>query len=141
MTLGLYDFYWFYQQWRWVQQQHEPTLSPIWRSLIFPYFYCYGLFRRVQQTHSMVCGPSSGWDPVVCAVLWVGLLLSSQLPQVPYIWLLKGVALLPIQARINQVNRAIAAKDAANERFSLGNFTAIGLGGGLMLASIAQSLR
>jgi len=46
LTLGFYELYWFYQNWRSIKIQEEKKLSPFWRA-IFSVFYCYTLFKRI----------------------------------------------------------------------------------------------
>ena len=45
VTFGLYQIYWFYQQWRHVQRRGE-RVHPALRTL-FAAIFCYPLFRRV----------------------------------------------------------------------------------------------
>ena len=47
VTFGLYEIYWFYQQWRHVQRRGE-RVHPALRTL-FAGFFCYALFRRVSS--------------------------------------------------------------------------------------------
>src|SRR6187401_1574907 len=47
VTFGIYEIYWFYQQWRHVQRRGE-RVHPALRTL-FAGLVCYALFRRVSQ--------------------------------------------------------------------------------------------
>src|SRR5215471_12386752 len=46
-TLGFYEYYWFYKNWRLIRDRGE-DVSPVWRT-IFTLFFCYSLFDRVRK--------------------------------------------------------------------------------------------
>ena len=127
-SLGIYEIYWFYRQWRCVRQREQSNISPFWRG-VFAVLFCYSLLRRIRETdvdaglrNALPAGPlATGW--ILLTVAW-------KLPD-PY-WLLTYFAvvfLLPVQSHINHMNEAAAPGHNANARFSAWNWVATVLGG------------
>jgi hypothetical protein len=77
VTFGVYEIYWFYQQWRHVQGRGE-RVHPALRTL-FAGLFCYSLFRRVSQD-ATARGIARAPSPVACAVAFVLLAITVQLP-------------------------------------------------------------
>jgi hypothetical protein len=47
-TLGIYDIYWFYRNWKYIAQTTGRKLSPVGRG-IFSIFFCHELFKNIGQ--------------------------------------------------------------------------------------------
>src|SRR5688572_22866085 len=77
VTFGVYEIYWFYQQWRHVQRRGE-RVHPALRTL-FAGLFCYALFRRVSQDATQR-GISHAPSAVLCAVAFIGLAITVRLP-------------------------------------------------------------
>jgi hypothetical protein len=45
-TLGLYQVYWFYEQWRHAAAQEDEDIWP-WARAVFGVLFCYPLFERM----------------------------------------------------------------------------------------------
>lgn len=125
-TLGLYQIYWFYQNWRLHRQRTGEKVSPVWRA-VFAVFFCYPLFLRIRdyeetsEDSKLLAGP--------LATAWIVPTLLSRLPD-PY-WLITFAsvfALIPVQSRINQLNAQFAPGHDPNTQFSVWNWLAIVLG-------------
>lgn len=126
-TVGLYQAYWFYKQWQHVRRR-EGHVSPFWRA-VFGVFFCYGLFTRVRDYNragvvprELAAGPlAAGW--IVSSVF-------GQLLPEPYFWLgvLTVAFMLPVQARINEINRQCVPGHDRNDRLTALNWLGIVLG-------------
>ena len=126
-TLGLYQYYWFYKNWRLVRDRTGENISPAWRA-VFTIFYCYSLFNRVRNHDSQ--SPASGLSAGALAAGWIVLTLLANLPD-PY-WLVYFVSifvLTNVQAAINASNLAASPNHDQNARFSAWNWVAVVLGG------------
>jgi hypothetical protein len=77
VTFGLYQIYWFYQQWRHVQRRGE-RVHPALRTL-FAAIFCYPLFRRV-SADAVDRGVPQVPSAVACAVAFVLLSMTWRLP-------------------------------------------------------------
>ena len=71
VTFGLYEIYWFYQQWRCVRLRGE-AIYPVVRTF-FAGLFCYALFRRVAESATTrgLPAPSPGWYTIVFILLSV----------------------------------------------------------------------
>lgn len=125
LTFSLYEFYWFYKNWQIEKQRERPEIMPFWRAS-FAFFFCYGLFRRVDEraaTHRLK-SIAAGW----LAAGWIMAILVGQFPQ-PYLFanLLTVFFLLPVQRAANGVNALEAPDHDPNGRFTLWNLMVIAL--------------
>ena len=102
-TFGLYELYWFYENWKLIKQRRRSDILPFWRAF-FAYFFCYQCFDEIREearklglTPLPPAGPlAAGW--IITTLLW-------RLPD-PY-WLvtfLSFVFILPVQAVANRIN-------------------------------------
>jgi hypothetical protein len=134
VTLGLYEVYWFYKNWKCVQRNGEDVIAPI-RAIFYP-IMSYALYRRVRDKGKdlgVSGGLGAGWLAVLTfigAMLW-------RLPD-PW-WLISLLAflpILPVQVVINDINRAVAPNADPNARFSGWNIFGIVVGGLLLILAI-----
>ncbi len=77
VTFGLYQIYWFYQQWRHVQRRGE-RIHPALRTL-FAGIFCYALFRRV-SADAAGRGIPRVPSAIGCAVAFILLSVAVRLP-------------------------------------------------------------
>ena len=135
VTLGLYQLYWFYQQWRRVRDGGE-NVSVVARSL-FGVLFSYSLFRRVIAS-APDAAPAAGAGAL--AVLYGLLCISSRLP-LPF----AAIALLSVLplAAIQRIASAVAEHDfpAAdpNRRLTAANWVAV-VAGSAFLAFVSHGV-
>jgi hypothetical protein len=119
LTLGLYQFYWFYQHWQTEKQREHPRIMPAWRSILV-YFFCYSLFQRINERAAAqrLGSVPAGW----LALGWILTSLMGELPP-PYAFaiFLTVFFLLPVQRLANAVNEREAPGHDPNDRFTLWN--------------------
>ena len=127
-TLGLYQLYWFYENWRLVRQRDRSGILPVPRA-IFGFFYCYSMFKRIRddgKAQGLPQPPGAG----MLATLWI---VSSIAWRLPGAWALAGVAswfaLLPMQAYANRINAKAAPGARLSARLTWLNWVAVVLGG------------
>jgi hypothetical protein len=120
-TLGLYQVYWFYQQWRRVRDSGE-DVSPLPRS-IFGVLFCYPLFKRMAESADAV---GASLSPGPLAVAYILLSVSWKLPM-PW-GLLSVLSVLPL-AVAQRVASAVAERDFPrddpNRRLTAANWLAV----------------
>ncbi len=137
-TLGLYETYWFYKNWKAVQERTGKEMSPFWRGVFGPW-WCFSLFKAVEAcaaAHRVKLWFAPGW----AAGVYFGLRACGRLPS-PY-WLLTFLALIPlvlVQRTCNDLNRTVAPEYATNDRFSALNVAGILLGAGLLIFPLVRS--
>lgn len=138
VTFGFYELLWFYQNWRAVKEHRRLNISPAARSLFAP-FFCFGLFKEIRRS-VLAAGLEPQFHPLGLAVLWIVLALSGRLPG-PYslLALLSPLALVPVQAAVNQLNQATSPSYEPNDRFTGWNIAGIVVGGLLLLLALVGS--
>ncbi len=136
-TLGFYQTYWFYKNWRLVKDREEPeagrtskVLFSIARTCL-PLFFCYALFTRIQDSadeHELRISLPAGF-------LTSGWIAASWLAGTsPLYWLafFSVLFLLPVQSAVNAINHAAAPAHDANRRFTAWNIAIILVAAGLL---------
>jgi hypothetical protein len=137
-TFGLYEFWWFYQNWRIIRMRTKEAIRPFWRTF-FAVLFCYQLFLRVRGHGPGL--PAAGLAAGPLAAAWIILTSLWKLPD-PW-WLVSFLAvfaLLPVQSAITKVNDAVAPGHAPNSRFSAWNWGAVAIGGPLFLLGVIATL-
>lgn len=138
-TFNLYTVYWFYKNWKHVNQHETDKVWPAVRAF-FAVFFCHSLFQRVrdfQRPSGEACDLAAGW----LAVFWIITTLLHKLPD-PYWWisLLAFVFLIPVQAEVNRLNTEVAPGHNPNARLSVLNWVVLVLGGPFVALAIVGTL-
>jgi hypothetical protein len=77
-TFGLYEIYWFYQQWQHVRRRSGESLQPALRTF-FAGLFCYSLFRRVAESAAARDLPAP--SPIWTTVVFIALSVTWQFPE------------------------------------------------------------
>jgi len=133
-TLGLYQVYWFYKNWKCVQNSGDKVSAPI-RAVFYP-LVSYPLFRRVRDRAA-----AAGVEGRLQAgLLALALFVLSMLWRLPDPWWLAGLAgflpMLPVQSAVNEINARLAPQADPNARFSGGNIAGMIVGGLVLLLAV-----
>ncbi|MFQ5578951.1 MAG: hypothetical protein ACE5G8_18390 [Anaerolineae bacterium] len=134
-SFGLYEVYWFYQNWKLIRDQTGRKLSPFWRAVFAP-VSAYWFFKSVQESASrrqIATGINPGW----LAVAYFALTAAWRLPDL--FWLISFLTFLPllwVQAVVDDVNWKVAASAELNARFSWQNILIIVIGGILLILTV-----
>jgi|SRR5688572_4361943 hypothetical protein len=133
-TVGMYQLYWFYENWKLILERERSDASPFWKTF-FMFIYCYIFFEKVRSSAAelkiaqsiSVQFLATGW--IVMSTLWI-------LPD-PYglIALISIVFLIPVQQAANRVNEFLVPCHDRNDRFTALNIVAVIIGG-LLLATV-----
>jgi len=99
LSFGLYELYWFYQNWKAVKIQEEKKLSPFWRA-VFSVFYCYSLFKRI-----LISAGANGFKtkatPTTLTVGYIFFVMLNRLPDP--LWCLSFLTFVPIILACNAI--------------------------------------
>ena len=134
VTLGLYEIYWFYKNWKCVERNAGDKVNAPIRSVFYP-IMSYSLFRRVREhaKRSGVAGFPAGW-------LAVALFLVTVLWRLPDPWWLVSflgfLPLVPVQKSVNAINAKLAPAADANARFTGWNVFGLVVGGIVLALSV-----
>ena len=130
-TFGIYELYWFYQNWRYIRERDRSDIWPFWRTVFSP-IWCFSLCKDVDRHGGSI---STGTAIGVAA----GYFLISAGARLPDPWWLTGllsfVPLLVVVAQINALNQVRGARAEYHSRFRAIH-VAITLCGALMLAMV-----
>ena len=139
VTFGMYQVYWFYQQWTRHRATTGATIQPLARAIFGPVF-CYALFSRL-ATAGIGVGLLGAVAPDVLAVGYALSNLASMLPD-PW-WLLTHASVVPLlvaqRAATAVALRAVPAA-SLNDTLTPLNWLAVLVGGTLFLSTAAGVL-
>ena len=130
-TLGLYVVYWFYRNWRTIRHVEGSEAWPFWRAVFSP-LWSYSCFSSMGQIaegrHRALAFP-----PALLAAAYFALNLTIRAPD-PWslLCLFVFVPLLPVNSLARQYNQAERIVDEAVEAYSVWNWLAIVIVGGLV---------
>ncbi len=117
LTFGLFQFYWFYRQWRYLSRRGKATRGAWFLGIVIDWaLFVYILFQQIETDRDMFTVKRSSWNPLSLAVWWyLGTALASSLT-----WLVDNILtglisgflsltvtsfiLIPVQRYINEVN-------------------------------------
>lgn len=137
-TLGLYQIYWSYKNWRFIKDRDRSKISPVWRSFFHPLWY-FSLLKDIDgDGGSGVIG--SDFYKALLAVILIVLSALWRLPD-PY-WLVSAftfVLMLPAVSAISEINRAGSNQAAKSSHRPL-NFVAYLIGGSVVLFAVFSSI-
>ena len=116
VTLGLYEVYWIYRNWRYLSERDNLNIQPFWKGW-FGIFYISSLLKTIQSdplANRVVPARFSpgdlaaGW--IICVLLGCALSRASQ-PAVVFLGFVISAPsflfLLPVQQYINRVNESL----------------------------------
>lgn len=69
LTIGLYQYYWFYKNWQLQKLKTGESIRPVWRS-IFAIFFIHSLFNRVDYK-KIELRISEDWHPNALATFYI----------------------------------------------------------------------
>ena len=126
-TLGLYQFYWHYQQWKAIKERDREDLSPGWRAF-FSRLWAFSLFPRIEE-QARWNKIDLQWGGGLLAVAYLLIEVTWRLPS-PFdlVGLLSFTPLILVQMTINRLNAALAPEAPKNDEFSGWNIVALVIG-------------
>lgn len=138
-TLGLYEIYWFYKNWKCVQENFGQKVNAPVRAFFYP-LMSYSLFRRIRD-HAAGAQLEA---KLQAGLLAIAVFITAVLYRLPDPWwlvsLLAFLPLLPVQSVVNQINARLAPGADANRRFSGWNIAGLITGGVFCVLAIVGTL-
>jgi hypothetical protein len=139
VTLGLYQYYWFYKQWRHLARASRVPISPFWRTFFAP-LWGFSLFAHVEARAELdkIAVP---WNDVVLGVAYLLLPMTWPLPHGwSLISLLAFVPLIPAQRTIDRINASRLQGPLPNRGYTGPNLAGIILGAGIVVLALIGAL-
>jgi len=137
VSFGLYEIWWLFKNWKFVQEHTGAMLSPVWRSW-FGFFWIYPLLKEIRQAGE-AHGLKESFPAGAIATAWIILTLLFKLPGA---WALLSIfSFIPIlyaQSYVNQLNRKNNCP--INTRFTRGNYIGIVCGTSFLVLAVLGML-
>lgn len=135
-TLGGYQLYWFYQNWKRIRDREQETLSPFWRT-VFMVPWTIPLLRRIHQRAEDL-GVAVSWNPVLLGALFM---CATVMWKAPGLWgdmtLVSFALLIPAVRTCRKVNAICGNVEGLNNKYTIANVVTIVLGGLLFALAVA----
>jgi hypothetical protein len=133
-SLGIYEAYWIYKNWRFVKERDRLDIRPFWRGM-FGVFFCHSLLKRIHADEETCAVLVPSFWPGGLATGWVILIiLGNLIGRAPGIGatIIAGIMpsylfLAPVQKYINSVTERRSPR-ASYYSWSLGHFVCLGIG-------------
>ena len=74
LSCGLYEIYWIYKNWRYLNERDGMNIKPFWRGW-FGIFYCHSLLKTIHQDQELTQVEQPSFSPGGLATGWVVLLI------------------------------------------------------------------
>ncbi|MGE0594654.1 MAG: zinc ribbon domain-containing protein [Vicinamibacterales bacterium] len=126
-TFSFYQLYWFYQNWKRINDASHEDISPFWRAL-WGVLWVIPLFRRIRE-QAVAVGLPMVWRADVLGACYMALVLCERLPE-PWtlLWFGAVIPLVPVQQVCQRVNDAAGNPEGRNARYSAVNVLTIVVG-------------
>ncbi len=135
-TSGLYEFYWFFWNWKIYRKRTGKFIMPGWRAVFSP-LWAYSMFSDICD----MAGTSkvrTTFNPGMLALAYICIFATDFLPSpLDYISYATFIPLIIANELAAAVSRANDPAYVENNRLSIGNLIAIVLGLGYIAANIA----
>lgn len=73
-SMGLYEIYWVYKNWRYIKERDGLKIKPFWRG-VFGIFYCHSLLRRIHEDKDARAVQDPAFSASGLATGWVVLII------------------------------------------------------------------
>lgn len=133
LTLGFYELYWFYRNWKFIKQRDGSDIWPFWRA-VFSLIWIFPLAKDIGQ-HPARPMASSGAG---IASAYLVLAISWKLPDPG--WLLSLFTVVPLcflVRQIDSINLANGSRSPYFARFGVGPVIASFVGGAFLFLAVA----
>jgi hypothetical protein len=134
-TLGLYQIFWAFKHWLYLQEVEKRKISPGWRAW-FSMFFNYALFKEIRAIGERN-GAVQKLHIRVLFGIWLGLTLAVKYTDLGFLLGLFTVGpLLVVQTYINRLNVQLDPECELDSRLTKGNWVCICVGGSIILLNL-----
>jgi hypothetical protein len=119
LTLGLYEVYWIYRNWRYLNERDNLNIQPFWRAW-FGIFYIKSLLEAIKNDQLANRLASANFSPDGLATGWIAFVLLGGIasrassPALNFLGIVltapSFLFLLPVQQYVNRVNESLPSR-------------------------------
>ena len=134
-TLGIYELYWVYKNWKYIKAREQSNIMPFWRAFFAP-LWVFSLGQKI-KSHSAEVSTSADFDPNVIGVAYFIISALWRLPD-PF-WLVCFLSFIPIltlQTAASKINQALEVPGNKYYNFSTANYVILFFGGILFILAL-----
>jgi hypothetical protein len=126
-TLGVYQGYWMYRNWKYLRQRRKVQARAD-RRADYPFFFLYPLFREIRTLGALISSEHMP-SPALLFAVWLALTMLANLPD-PYCLLgnLDIIPILIVQTYILKLNREQGCERFIDNSLTAKNWLAIAAG-------------
>lgn len=127
VTMALYEYYWFYKNWKAVKIQEGAKIRPFWRA-VFAVLFVYPLFKRILGTAKKK-GHKAGFSHGSLTAAYIAITVLHKLPD-PWWWLsvLSFVPIIPAVQAVRFQNSRVDPGFSEARGFRRGEIVLIWIG-------------
>ena len=124
ITLGVFEKYWIYKNWRYIKERDNLDIMPFWRA-VFAILFVHSLLSYIEEDNEMNQIAESNFSATSLATVWVLMILTGNILSkfdeisINILGLLIAMpsflCLLPVQKHINKVNNLVNVETAYSE--------------------------
>jgi hypothetical protein len=138
-TVGLYQYYWLFLQWRRLARATRQPVSAFWRTFFAP-LWGFSFLARVRE-RAAVNGAAPNWSSGMLAAAYFVLSIAWGLPGVwSLIPILSFLPLVPAQRATEEINARHTNGELPNRGYTRANMVGIVFGSATLLLAIVGSL-
>ena len=137
-TLGIYELYWVYKNWKYIKAREQSKIMPFWRAFFAP-LWVFSLGKKIKD-HSAEVSINTDFNPDTIGIAYFIIGALWRLPD-PF-WLvcfLSFIPLLTLQSAASQINQVLEVKRNKYYNFSTANYVILFFGGLFFLLVIIGS--
>lgn len=133
-TMGIYEFYWFYKNWKFYAERTGYTIRPAWRATLV-FIWAFNMFNDIRQD-ALKQGVGNILYSVPFGIAYCALLAAHWLPD-PFSLLstFTFIPLLYVNDVAQRVNQSLEPSCIVNDRLSTLNWLVIVFGGLCFIAT------
>ena len=137
-TLGLYEIYWAYRNWRYIKERDKSNIYPVWRGIFAPLWY-YSLLSDL-AVHGDSKYMANGFIKSLLAATYLLLGVAWKLPE-PY-WIVAFLSFLPILPAVQEIAKINTSEHTYEQGHphNAWNFSAYLLGGPFVVFIILSAI-
>lgn len=111
-TLGIYQTYWLYRQWKVVRTQRGQDLSPFWRA-VFDIFFVGRLFRIIRGDVEGAEVPTKGSTSALTNAFIIAEVISRATARMEssWLWLVGFASVVPVVILQGEINQLLARRE------------------------------